>query len=305
MATGLRISIKRKSRATICPVCQRDKKIALQEQLDLGTECGHENCKFRAEIIAVLQIADNKSGTSDVDNSTIERDISQQVASTLENIENKVNTRPSVNENRKEPPVRTKNPQRPFIIIFFVALIIFLIYKGCWVVPWLMYEEFSMRNETYSPPQVCLPDTENPPNNTHPYSNDILSPSGSAPKDESFNPFPRDPLSVMKKAIFTHRVWKGSIGNDSIDFFIASCKNNEIKGHVTYRGSTIPYTGKMMVENSVACIMINEPQNMKNRGYFELVYVILWKQFTGNWVAYDHSAVEQVKLHPPVYDISP
>jgi hypothetical protein len=51
-----------------------------------------------------------------------------------------------------------------------------------------------------------------------------------------------------------------------------------------------------MVENSVAYILLSEPKQVQNAGYFELVYVMIQKRFEGHWVAYDYSQVDQVKL---------
>ena len=48
----------RKSRARTCPLCQRDKKTAISEQLSIGAPCGPDECKFKADILAVLQIVE-------------------------------------------------------------------------------------------------------------------------------------------------------------------------------------------------------------------------------------------------------
>ena len=292
-----KISIDRKSRASICPVCQREKKLALQEQLELGAECGNENCKFRAEIIAVLQIAESKSDKSGFHDITDERWISQKVLSTLENIDKSVTSIPSENRNINVPVKPQKHPFRRWIIIYFVILIMVSLIIGCWYVAYNIYEDLTSRKGMDTLAQFI--NEVNPESTLNLYrkqDNNTLKNDNIKPGRVSDDPFPADPLYVLNEVIFLHRIWKGSIENDSITMSIENCEENEIGGKVAYRGKSVPFEGNLMVENSVAYILLSEPKQVQNAGYFELVYVMIQKRFEGHWVAYDYSQVDQVKL---------
>jgi len=56
MGTKPELSIGRKSRAKVCPVCMRSKEDAIAEQLKTGTSCGHVKCKFKTEINLMFKI---------------------------------------------------------------------------------------------------------------------------------------------------------------------------------------------------------------------------------------------------------
>jgi len=40
---------------TICSVCKRKKEVAIREQVEKGTSCGHGKCTFDKEIRAALE----------------------------------------------------------------------------------------------------------------------------------------------------------------------------------------------------------------------------------------------------------
>jgi hypothetical protein len=56
MEKNPKLSVGRKSRAQVCPVCMRSKVEAIVEQLKTGTSCGDVKCKFKTEIDLMFMI---------------------------------------------------------------------------------------------------------------------------------------------------------------------------------------------------------------------------------------------------------
>jgi len=56
MEKNPKLSVGRKSRAQVCPVCMRSKVDAIIEQLKTGAPCGDVKCKFKTEIDLMFMI---------------------------------------------------------------------------------------------------------------------------------------------------------------------------------------------------------------------------------------------------------
>jgi len=56
MEKNPKLSVGRKSRAQVCPVCMRSKVDAIVEQLKTGRPCGDVKCKFKTEIDLMFMI---------------------------------------------------------------------------------------------------------------------------------------------------------------------------------------------------------------------------------------------------------
>jgi len=56
MEKNPKLSVGRKSRAQVCPVCMRSKVDAIVEQLKTGASCGDVKCKFKTEIDLMFMI---------------------------------------------------------------------------------------------------------------------------------------------------------------------------------------------------------------------------------------------------------
>ena len=306
MALLARILVDRKSKARICPVCQRDRKLAIQEQLEYGTGCGNAACKFKDEISTVLQIAGSDSVTNEIEKQNIGG--FQRALEIINNIEEKIkNSLKNTKRAQYENPENNRKQQNvnswawigvTFLLLFYGTPVIYGAYR------YLFYNNKSAQYSLYDqkPGQYASKSAYL----TSIYHR-IAKGSATNTKKKTTNKIKPDcgngSLYELNPAYLINHIWRGTIGNDSLTIVFESYKEGVLKGYSLYRYKYRPFEGGIRYhQKGGGSIQMLEPGDKVQDGGFELSFNSRSGKMNGNWLDYYNQHIEQVIIWPDIKD---
>jgi len=290
----------RKSRARVCPYCQRDKKTAISEQLAAGEPCGPDECKFKADILAVLKIVEfhpaKQSGEPGTDLDSILEKLEVSTDSTEETRRRRETA--SQENNYVEDELgrkyrRKKKLKRILTILIFLVLLSTIV--------WYITKSGSEHNSDQSSrtvvktnAQVKNQKSQTVPVITTPNTEQVKLPQTT--KDEldtsSYIPYQKDDPTATK---IIGR-WKGKFLNDSMSLIISGVALMKIYGFVKRNNRSIQVYGWIRNPDDTWTVSLLEPGTDPQDGTYDLSWNPDLDVISGEWVSYNRRYRSEIQL---------
>lgn len=290
----------RKSRARICPYCQRDKKTAISEQLAAGEPCGTEECKFKADILAVMKIVEfhpaKQSGEPGADLDSILEKLeasTDSIEETRKRRETAYQENNNVEDDLGRKYRRKKNRKRLFAILIFLVLLSTIV--------WYLTKNGSERTSDQlsktavkTNAQVKNQKSETVPViiNTDPEQLKLPQTAEDELDTSLYIPYQKeDPITA--KIIGT---WKGKFLNDSITIFITSVALSKVYGFLKRNHRSIQVHGWIRIPVDTWVVSLLEPGTDPQDGAYDLLWNPDLDVISGEWVSYNRRYRTEIQL---------
>jgi len=291
----------RKSRARTCPLCQRDKKTAISEQLSSGTPCGPDECKFKADILAVLQIVEfhpaKQSGEPGKDLDSILEKL-EASADSVKGIGRRKELSSSGNDYVEDDLGRKYRRKKNLKRI--LKLLVFLVILS--IISWFVTKS-SSKSPSYQTPLKAVQYNnlykKQKPETVSIHANSTSDPDKIPKLDENemnallYQTYLEEDSTMMNNLIGT---WKGMFQNDSISLFITGISVQRVYGFVKKEGRSIIIEGRIWNSDENWVISLLEPGTGSNDGEYNLKWYPESSSIEGEWKSDDRRTQSKIFL---------
>jgi len=305
MAKKAGISVGRKSRARICPICQREKKVAIGEQLESGTPCGPDECIFRAEILAVLKITEFKHTEDDGNDGMDVNLLLEKIEKSTQNKSSEASTKKTgADKELVTPELQTTEITVPKPSKMFRYLLLFLLVILVWVLI-SKHDKISSYWRSLLPQSMQAIDTSMP-DGTQLSNNQIIpvSSSGENQRDQQSMADTSLHSNSMSEGFDTSMLtgkWKGEFKVNELLLVISRHEGPHIFGYITVNEKEIRnFNGSISKTEGIQRITLTETERDTNHGEFKLNLLIANKILEGEWISFDKMKETRIilrKLH--------